>query len=146
MASTAIHPQLALDTHDLGSLGNSRVLLHRNATVPWFILVPDTAVGDLLDLPSGMLSSIMEEAALISQFVKGAFHCVKVNFASIGNIVPQLHLHIVGRKSDDPCWPAPVWGNLRHTRDYSADELARIVEQLSHHAAGRFSAQSTRSD
>src|SRR5688572_3821662 len=53
MSSTAIHPQLVLDTHDLGSLGNSRVLLQRNATVPWFILVPDTPLGDLLDLPSG---------------------------------------------------------------------------------------------
>jgi diadenosine tetraphosphate (Ap4A) HIT family hydrolase len=43
--------------------------------------------------------------------------CAKVNFASIGNVVPQLHLHIVGRTPTDPCWPAPVWGNLRETRD-----------------------------
>jgi diadenosine tetraphosphate (Ap4A) HIT family hydrolase len=141
MALTALHPQLLSDTHFLGRLGSSRVLLHRNAVVPWFILVPDSADGDLLEVPLGMLSTIMEEAALISRFVKETFGCAKVNFASIGNVVPQLHLHIVGRRPDDPCWPAPVWGNLRLARDYPADELARIVEQLSRHAMGRFSAQ-----
>ena len=70
MALTAIHPQLLFDTHFLGRLGNSRVLLHRNAVVPWFILVPDGAMGDLLDVPIGMLSTLMEESALISRFVK----------------------------------------------------------------------------
>ena len=58
---TAIHPQLLLDTHSLGNLGSSRVLLHRNATVPWFILVPDTPIGDLLDLPGGMLSTFWKK-------------------------------------------------------------------------------------
>ena len=141
MASTVVHAQLLLDTHYLGSLENSRILLHRNAAVPWFILVPDAAAVDLLDLPSRMLSAVMEEAALISQFVKETFGCAKVNFASIGNVVPQLHLHIVGRKPDDPCWPAPIWGNLREARVYSADELGRIVELLRRHAPGRFSPQ-----
>jgi diadenosine tetraphosphate (Ap4A) HIT family hydrolase len=54
----------------------------------------------------------------------------KVNFAAIGNLVPQLHLHVVGRRPDDPCWPAPVWGNLTASREYSATDLARMIAQL----------------
>jgi diadenosine tetraphosphate (Ap4A) HIT family hydrolase len=138
MLHAAIHPQLLLDSHLLGNLPVSRVLLHRNAVLPWFILVPAADAGDLLDLSDDLLSSVMEEARLISSFVKRTFACPKVNFASIGNVVPQLHLHIVGRKPDDPCWPAPVWGNLRETREYSAAELGRIVELLQLYAPARF--------
>jgi diadenosine tetraphosphate (Ap4A) HIT family hydrolase len=87
-----------------------------------------------------MLMAVMEEAALISAFVKQTFGCAKTNFASIGNVVPQLHLHIVGRKPDDPCWPAPVWGNLAEIREYSAGELRRIEELLRLHAPVRFAA------
>ena len=138
MAQVALHPQLLLDAHLIGSLPKCRVLLHRNAVVPWFILVPDTTVLDLLDLPSDELADIMNEAAFISLFVKARLGCTKVNFASIGNIVPQLHLHIVGRRISDPCWPAPVWGNLRETREYSAAELGELVQALVSHAPDRF--------
>ena len=135
MAPFAIHPQLLLDAHFIGTLPKSRVLLHKNAALPWFILVPETDIADLLDLPGDLLAVMMEEAKLMASFVKQTFGCAKINFASIGNIVPQLHLHIVGRKLDDPCWPAPVWGNLREVGEYSAAELGKIVEQLQLHSA-----------
>jgi diadenosine tetraphosphate (Ap4A) HIT family hydrolase len=138
MAPFAIHPQLLLDAHFISTLAKSRVLLHKNAALPWFILVPETEVADLLDLPGDLLAAVMEEAKLIASFVKQTFGCPKINFAGIGNIVPQLHLHIVGRKPDDPCWPAPVWGNLREGSEYSSAELGRIVEQLQLHAPARF--------
>ena len=134
----AIHPQLLLDAHFIGTLPTCAVLLHKNAVVPWFVLVPETEIVDLLDLPQEILMAVMEEAALISAFVKQTFGCGKINFASIGNIVPQLHLHIVGRKPDDPCWPAPVWGNLAEIREYSTEELGRIGELLRLHAPARF--------
>lgn len=133
-----IHPQLLLDAHVLGSLPRCRVLLHRNAAVPWFILVPDSGKIDLLDLPRDLLADVMDEAALIAAFVKKTFGSAKINFATIGNIVPQLHLHVVGRAPDDPCWPAPVWGNLGAGKGYTAAELGRIVEQLALHAPDRF--------
>ena len=138
MAPFEIHPRLLLDAHLIGALPRSRVLLHKNAALPWFILVPETEVADLLELPGELLVAIMEEAKLIASFVKQTFGCAKINFASIGNIVPQLHLHIVGRRPDDPCWPAPVWGNLGEVGGYSSAELGRIVEQLQLHAPGRF--------
>lgn len=134
----AIHPQLLLDAHFIGTFPTCGVLLHKNAVVPWFILVPETEIVGLLDLPQEILMAVMEEAALISAFVKQTFGCVKINFASIGNVVPQLHLHIVGRKPDDLCWPAPVWGNLAEIREYSTGELGRIGELLQLHAPARF--------
>ncbi len=141
MNQFVIHPQLLLDNHYLGKFPSSHVLLHKNATLPWFILVPETEVADLLDLPKNLRRAAMDEAAVISAFVKQTFGCAKVNFASIGNVVPQLHLHIVGRTPTDPCWPAPVWGNLRETRNYSHAEIGVIIADLQRYAPVEFVAR-----
>jgi len=141
MSDFTIHQQLRLDTHYLGRLKLCHLLLHKNAVIPWFLLVPETEVGDLLDLPNELRRTSMEEAAVISAFVKQTFGCAKVNFASIGNVVPQLHLHIVGRTPTDPCWPAPVWGNLRAAREYSAAEVSHIIEALQRYAPVEFVAR-----
>jgi diadenosine tetraphosphate (Ap4A) HIT family hydrolase len=125
-----IHSQLLADCHRLGKLPLCHVLLHKNGRIPWFILVPQTNVTDLLDLPEAHRSVAMAEAAAVSEFVKKTLGWAKVNFAAIGNVVPQLHLHVVGRKPGDACWPAPVWGNLTETREYSAAELNNIIELL----------------
>ena len=138
MNQFVIHPQLLLDTHYLGKFPSSHVLLHKNAILPWFILVPETEVADLLDLPDELRRTVMDEAAVLSAYVKQALGCAKVNFASIGNVVPQLHLHIVGRKTNDTCWPAPVWGNLREMRDYAHAEIGAIIEALQRYAPVEF--------
>jgi diadenosine tetraphosphate (Ap4A) HIT family hydrolase len=130
MAAFEIHPQLLADCHRLGRFPFCHVLLHKNAVVPWFILVPQTDVTDLLDLPETLRSTTMTEAALVSEFVKKTLGRPKVNFAAIGNVVPQLHLQVVGRRPEDPCWPAPVWGNLTGSREYSATDLARMIALL----------------
>lgn len=138
MSRFEIHRQLLLDTHYLGKLPVSHVLLHKNAVLPWFILVPETAASDLLDLPQELLGMTMREAAVISAFIKRVLGCPKVNFASIGNVVPQLHLHVIGRRSDDPCWPAPVWGNLRETREHAEVEIRQLREKLQAYSGGDF--------
>jgi diadenosine tetraphosphate (Ap4A) HIT family hydrolase len=76
----------------------------------------------------------MTEAAVVSDFVKTMLGWPKVNFAAIGNVVPQLHLHVIGRKPGDACWPAPVWGNLIATRAYSAAELREMAGSLTRNA------------
>lgn len=129
-ADFRIHSQLLADCHYLGRLEFCHLLLNKNALVPWFILVPECEAGDLLDLQAGERDNVMGEAAAIARFVKAHFALAKINFAAIGNIVAQLHLHVVGRHPGDACWPAPVWGNLQETRDYSAQELAKIREEL----------------
>jgi diadenosine tetraphosphate (Ap4A) HIT family hydrolase len=132
-----LHPQLAADCHAIGRFDLCHVLLHKNASVPWFILVPETNATDLLDLPDVQRALAIKEAALVSEFLKTTLGFSKVNFASIGNVVPQLHLHVVGRKASDPCWPAPVWGNLRETREYSSTEVRQIIDALVRHSGLR---------
>jgi diadenosine tetraphosphate (Ap4A) HIT family hydrolase len=123
MERSRIHQQLLADCHHLGSLGASEVLLNRNAALPWFILVPDTRIADLLDLPQDHRDLVMADCAAVSGFIKQSLGYAKVNFAGLGNVVPQMHLHIIGRREDDPCWPNPVWGNLPAGRQYEHVEL-----------------------
>jgi len=130
MAEFQIHHQLLLDTHRLGRFPLCHLLLHKNAILPWFILVPETNVTDLLDLPDDLRATALSEASRISRFIKQYLNYPKMNFAAIGNVVPQLHLHIVGRNPNDPCWPAPVWGHLIETADYSDARLREITTSL----------------
>lgn len=116
-------------------------MVHKNAMLPWFILVPETETADLLDLTDGVRAVAIEEAAVVSKLIKRTLGYPKVNFAAIGNVVPQLHLHIVGRRPDDPCWPDPVWGNLQETRHYSDAEVRRLVELLQQQAPTKFVAR-----
>lgn len=125
-----IHPQLLADCYRLGKLRLCHILLHKNAILPWFILVPETEVSDLLVLPDDLRRAAIDEAAMVSRFIKTQLDYAKINFAAIGNIVPQLHLHVVGRSADDPCWPAPVWGHLKEAREYPMAELERITALL----------------
>ena len=96
-----IHHQLQIDTHYLGKFPLCHILLHKNAVLPWFILVPESAAGDLLDLPEDVRHVAMQEAAAVSEFIKKVLGYPKINFAAIGNVVPQLHLHVVGRRPGD---------------------------------------------
>jgi diadenosine tetraphosphate (Ap4A) HIT family hydrolase len=121
-----IHPQLLADCYRLGRLKLCHVLLHQNAILPWFILVPDE-----------LRHAAMDEAATVARFIKTRLGYEKINFAAIGNVVSQLHLHVVGRRKDDPCWPSPVWGHLSEAREYSTVELERIAEMLERDCALR---------
>jgi len=135
MARFQIHPQLLLDCHAIGKFALCHLLLHKNAAVPWFILVPEMDARDLLDLAEKPRRAAMNEAASVSNFIKEILHYPKINFAAIGNLVPQLHLHVVGRKRGDPCWPAPVWGHLTDGPEYSAARLTEITSLLVQHCA-----------
>jgi diadenosine tetraphosphate (Ap4A) HIT family hydrolase len=115
-----LHPQLVADCHLIGRFEICTLLLHRNASIPWFILVPETEVLDYLDLPAPERSAVTTECALVSSFIKDELGCSKVNFAGLGNVVPQLHLHVIGRREGDACWPRPIWGNLGDDPEYDA--------------------------
>lgn len=128
-----IHSQLLADCHRLGRTGTCEVLLHRNAVIPWFIVVPDTAATDLLDLGEEERNAVMGVCADIATFIKSHWSLTKTNFAGLGNVVPQLHLHVIGRKTSDSCWPKPVWGNLNENAEYTAQDLQRITLSLTGH-------------
>lgn len=107
-----LHPQLLADCHRLGAMASGELLLSRNANLHWFILVPDTDLADLLDLPPPQLQQVLADCQRLSHWLKEVQGYTKVNFAGLGNVVPQMHLHVVGRSELDRCWPQPIWGNL----------------------------------
>lgn len=125
-----LHPNLAADCHVLDRVGDIWRLLHRNATLHWFILVPETTVLDLFDLPAAQRAALLEAADGIADFLKSSLAYPRVNVGSLGLVVPQLHLHLVGRRPEDPCWPGPVWGALSQGHGYAAAEVARIAASL----------------
>ncbi len=130
MTPQNLHPQLRDDTHWLGTLDDSAVLLHRNAALPWLILVPCTQVIDLLDLPPHQRDALLGQCAALSQFLKLELGYPRVNFAGLGNQVPQLHLHVVARREGDACWPRPVWGQLPEGGRYAEEQIAQWCEIL----------------
>jgi diadenosine tetraphosphate (Ap4A) HIT family hydrolase len=106
-----LHPQLERDTVRIGDLALSRVLLMNDANYPWLILVPRREkVIEFIELAEDERTQLMHEIAKVSQALKALTECEKLNVAAIGNVVPQLHVHIVARRHSDRAWPKPVWG------------------------------------
>jgi diadenosine tetraphosphate (Ap4A) HIT family hydrolase len=109
--SFALDPRLAADTEDIGDLALSRALLMKDARYPWVILVPRRAgLAELTDLDGAERARLTEELALTAEILKTAPDVEKINIGMLGNIVRQLHAHVVGRRVGDDAWPGPVWG------------------------------------
>ena len=126
----SLHAQLAQDTASVGDLALARVLANRDGTYPWVILVPRRAgVVEIIDLDETDQRQLMTEIARVSEALKRLTACDKLNIAAIGNVVPQLHVHVVARRRDDPAWPRPVWG-AAPPRPYANGELERFVATL----------------
>ena len=122
-----LHSQLARDTRQLGERSGIIWLLHRNAALPWFILVPTGgAWRDPDELPGAVAAKLAGQCRDLSQLLRTEFAAQKINIAALGNQVPQLHVHVIGRREDDPCWPNPVWGNLPDGGTWSDQRLAEI--------------------
>ncbi len=110
-ADFVLHPRLQEDGIEVTDLGLCRVLLMNDARFPWLILVPRIAeLRELIDLDSDQRGQLMEEIAYVSEIVRELFEPEKLNIATLGNIVAQLHVHVIARYGNDPAWPAPVWG------------------------------------
>ena len=125
-----LHPRLVADCHELGRCGAVRMLLQRNASLPWFVLVPETAALELHELPAGSRLALVTLTDAVARFVKQRFCCDKLNVAAIGNRVPQLHVHVVGRRVDDCCWPDVVWGRELPPAAYTDPELQSVTAAL----------------
>ena len=120
---------LRADCHVLGRLPLCHVLLMNKAEVPWFILVPATSHIEVCDLSADQQLLLHGEVNQLSRFVRGHFDTRKLNVAAIGNLVAQLHIHVVGRHPDDPWWPNVVWGQIS-ARSYAAARVAEIAQCL----------------
>jgi diadenosine tetraphosphate (Ap4A) HIT family hydrolase len=122
----SLHPQLRADTAFVCDLALSQLLVMNDANFPWLILVPRRAgATELFDLGAEQ-GDLLDEITLVSRALKDHTHCDKLNIAAIGNVVPQLHIHIVARRRDDALWPKPVWG-AAPARAYEPAALERFV-------------------
>ena len=120
-----LDPRLRQDCFLLGKLPLCQLLLMNNAALPWFILVPETTVTEVCDLPADDQATLLAEINAVSKLVRGFEGVEKLNIGAIGNIVHQLHVHVVGRHPGDYCWPGVVWGS-EAPRRYRAAEVAAI--------------------
>lgn len=125
-----LHPQLAEDTHPLAQFELSELRLMDDANHPWLILVPrvEDAV-ELVDLSEDQQAQLTREIATASHALQVVFKPHKLNVAALGNLVPQLHVHVIARFQDDIAWPRPVWG-MATALPYSTDELVCRIQRL----------------
>lgn len=125
-----LDPRLEADSTFITQLKLCQVRLHHNGAFPWILLVPQQeGLMELIDLNAYDQQLLMEEIAIASHVMKDLFHPTKLNVANLGNIVPQLHIHIVARYDHDKAWPGPIWNSGIH-EDYLPSLKAKLIEQL----------------
>ncbi len=122
--------RLFKDTVVLGDFTLCRVLLMNDSRYPWLILVPRRAgISELFELNMAEQQQLWQETSYVGQVLKDVFQADKINIATLGNVVKQLHMHIVVRMQDDAAWPAPVWGNGA-AQGYTDETLAAMRARL----------------
>jgi diadenosine tetraphosphate (Ap4A) HIT family hydrolase len=125
-----LHPQIIRDTLELGDLPLSHLRLMNDTTYPWLLLMPRRAgASEIIDLGQDDQVRLMGEIALVSQVLKAHTGCDKLNVASLGNAVPQLHVHVIARFHGDAAWPKPVWGQSQAV-PYAEKDASEFISQL----------------
>lgn len=135
-AGFTLDERLERSSHLILRRGNIQVRLADDSRFPWLLLVPEQVqASELHDLDEELRCEILELATQLGKVMKRIFEADKINIAAIGNIVPQLHIHIVARRHDDDAWPGPIWGfgepaplskQLRFAR---AEAISAAIEQ-----------------
>ena len=130
MSAWHLHPQLADDTVPVMELRLCEVRLMDDANHPWLVLVPRVAgMVEIIDLDPAQRTQLASDIDAASRALKALFKPDKLNVAALGNLVPQLHVHVIARYRDDIAWPRPVWGNAT-ARPYAPEELIERVNTL----------------
>lgn len=129
MTTFALHPTLTADCHVLGAWRGLRLLLHRDAQVRWFILVPETGATEWHDLPIATRDRLLAASSALGAMLKTEDGCDKINIAAIGNLVPQFHFHVIGRWRTDPYWPGVVWGRVVSGHAYADEAIAILARR-----------------
>lgn len=130
MNSFSLHPQLAADCHRVADLALSRLLLLDDARYAWVVLVPRrAALREIYELDADDRAQLLDESCRVGEFLMKRFDGDKLNIGALGNLVPQLHVHHVVRRQDDPAWPGPVWGHSA-ARPYEPEQLQARLTML----------------
>ncbi|KRE95004.1 diadenosine tetraphosphate hydrolase [Frateuria sp. Soil773] len=135
-AGFALDPRLAADTVPVAELPLCTLRLMDDARFPWLVLVPRRAgMVEIADLAAQDQAALWQEASRAGAALRAAGPCDKLNLGALGNIVRQLHVHVVARREGDAAWPGPVWGSGR-AEPYAAAArdalLARLRAALEH--------------
>ena len=126
----SLDSRLQQDTIPVGDFPLCRLLLMNDAQYPWFILVPRRAdVSELFDLDAADQLALWQETTALAAVLKDGFAADKMNVAALGNMVSQLHMHVIARTREDAAWPAPVWGKVA-AAEYSEAQLAQLRQRL----------------
>jgi diadenosine tetraphosphate (Ap4A) HIT family hydrolase len=129
-AAWSLHSRLKEDTIDIGDLPLCKVLVIKDANYPWLLLVPrrDGAV-EIIDLDEVEQAQLTTEVSRVARALKDITKCDKLNIAALGNVVPQLHVHVIARRTSDPAWPRPVWGVMPPLA-HDAAEVQNLISAL----------------
>jgi diadenosine tetraphosphate (Ap4A) HIT family hydrolase len=121
---------LERDTMTIGDMPLSRVLLINDANYPWLLLVPRRPdIKEIADLGADEQVQLIGEIANTSRALKEITRCDKINVAALGNVVPQLHVHVIARTRGDAAWPRPVW-NAVPPKAYGEMALLQLLTPL----------------
>lgn len=129
MVNVLLHPQLQKDTFFVSTLSLCRVLLMNNALYPWVILVPmREGAREITDLSAQDYTQLTTEIHQACSAMQRVWSPDKMNIGALGNMVPQLHVHVIARFKHDAAWPQPVWGQA--SAPYSDDTHTIVIKQL----------------
>jgi len=137
MKDFELHPRLVKDTYAVANLNLCRLLLMNDSNYPWFILVPRIEnITELFHLTKVDRQSLNNEVDELSRRLLLHFNAKKMNVAAMGNIVTQLHVHVIVRKETDAAWPNPIWNNVdiipyeKNISDNLIKDIKIIIEDL----------------
>ena len=130
MAEFTLHPQLDNDTFVVANFTLCQVLLMNDANFPWLVLVPKVPdIREIHELTPGDQQQLMQEITFVSTRLQRLTRADKMNVAALGNMVPQLHVHVIARFETDAAWPGPMWGKVP-AAPYSDDALEEMMAKL----------------
>lgn len=122
--------RLQADTLLVGDFKLCRLLLMNDNHYPWFILVPKRRnLTEIFQLKAEDQAQLWDEVSSFAATLKDTFNVEKINVATLGNVVSQLHIHVIGRKQSDVAWPAPVWGKAA-AEAYTPEQMKVVCEKL----------------
>jgi diadenosine tetraphosphate (Ap4A) HIT family hydrolase len=128
-AAWSLHSRLKEDTIDIGDLPLCKVLVIKDANYPWLLLVPRREAVEIIDLDDVEQAQLTTEVSRVARALKDITQCDKLNIAALGNVVPQLHVHVIARRTSDPAWPRPVWG-VMPPLPHDAAEVQNFISAL----------------
>ena len=125
-----LHERLRGDTTEIGHMDLSLLLLMNDRLLPWLILVPEReGVREIDELQANDRMLLIEEIACVSNVLRRLYNPDKINIGALGNLVPQLHVHVIGRFVSDRAWPGPIWGT-GPVEAYDNNDLSSVVGRI----------------